>query len=162
MSTTLKSMAILLATLCIGIMVGVLGSRLYIEHRVQKFRDIRGEQMFGGIMEEIIQPTPEQADTLKSIFAKYQKSMQKMNGQFRSQTKAILDSMHAEIAPLLTKEQLKRLEERRMNPSFRPPFEGRPMPPFGNGPFRNNRNLRKDAPMFPPSDDAFPEPPPMP
>ena len=155
-------MVILLATLCIGIAVGVLGSRLYIEHRVQKFRNIRGEQMFGGIMEEIIQPTPEQADTLKSIFAKYQKSMRQMNTQFRRQTVAILDSLHDEITPLLTKEQLKRLEERRMNPGFRPPFEGRPMPPFGNGLFRKNRNPREAPPMFPPSDDAFPEPPSVP
>lgn len=162
MSIKLKSMVILLATLCIGIAVGVLGSRLYIEHRAQKFREIRGEQLFRGIMEEIIQPTPEQAETLNKIFAKYQKSRRQMNVQFRSQTKAILDSMYAEIAPLLTKEQLKRLDERRMNPGFRPPFERRPLLPFRNGPFRKNRNPRVAPPVFPPSDDAFPEPPPLP
>lgn len=147
MNTKTKSALMLLLTLLIGIIVGVLGGHMYMEHRVTKFMAMRNDRFFQHRMEEFLQPRPDQLDTLNAIFEKYQPKFLQLNRSFRAESRAILDSLHKELEPVLTKEQLQRLKERR----GMPPFGARP---FGrqhpDGPFGKPRGMRGPRDQMPP------------
>lgn len=159
MSTKLKSAILLLLTLLIGVIGGVLGSRLYLEHRMQKFRATRGERFIQQRLEQLLMPTPKQSAAMDSIFEKYQPKFLELNLQFRTASQLLLDTLHTELEPLLTEEQNKQLEERRSMQPFDRPF-GRPGPGRGPGPMMGKPQMRRfdrdDRPM--PPRDAPPQP----
>lgn len=154
MNTKIKSALLLLTILFIGVVAGVLGSHLYVQHRIQKFhseRGIRGERFLQHRFEQLLVPTPEQAVVLDSVFEKYDPKFRELNQRMRTESMMLLDSLHAELKPILTKKQMELLESRRrgrpFDRRFGRPDVGRPMD-------RGNRR-----PMMP---DDIPEAPPMP
>ena len=155
MNTKLKSAILLLLTLLIGVIVGVLGSRLYMERRVTKFMAMRNERFFQHRVEALLQPKPEQMDTLKTILDKYQPKFMQLNRRFRAESRAILDSLHKELEPVLTDEQLQRLKERRGMPPFGRPF-GRQHP---DGPFGKPPGMRGPRGRIPPGIPPEPDMP---
>lgn len=123
-----KSILILLVTLLIGIAIGVLGSRVYTLHKIKDYKTEKADIMFERLFMRIVQPTPEQTDTLRIIWDKYQEKLQANHKHFFTETKTILDSMFKEMAPLLTDEQKQRLKERRHRDRRPPHFPGRTLP----------------------------------
>jgi len=155
MNTKTKSALLLLLTLLIGVIVGVLGTRMVMEHRVAKFMAMRNDRFFQHRMEAFLQPRPEQMDTLNAIFDKYQPKFLQLNRKFRAESRAILDSLHKELDPVLTEEQLQRLKERRGMPPFGRPFGGQ----HPDGRFGKPPGMRGPRGQMPP--DAPPEPDPL-
>ncbi len=152
MNTKIKSAILLLLTLLIGVIGGMLGSRLYMEHRLKSFRAMRGERFLQHNMERLLMPTPEQRTALDSILRKYQPQFKQLNRKFRSESRALLDSLYKEMAPLLTEEQKKRMQARRRMHPFDRPF-GRPGDAMFGKPPRNRP--KGDRPM-PPDEPPLP------
>ncbi len=146
MNIRVKTAGILIGTLFLGGILGVLGSRLWVQARVQRFQEHRGQRFFVQLHTQIIQPTPAQEDTVNAILEKYERKMLQLRRQFGDETRTMLDSLQAELKPILNEEQLERLQKRRGQPPhpqhFRPgspPVHGEGPPPGG---FRKNRPPR--------------------
>jgi hypothetical protein len=150
MTIQLKSTMIVLATLFLGVLIGILGSRWLHEPPKFKPHEMRDPGGFIQFNEHLIQPTVAQRDTIRKILIKYYNRFTDLDREHRVELKAVLDSMRRELDPLLTKEQRKRMEHPRPNLS---PNESNRHDPFPPGP-----------PMgHPDSDDSrpneFPGPP---
>jgi len=116
MKKSLQSILILTATLALGIVIGILGSRFYLMMKVRQFQPTSPPRLLNRFQEEVLRPTPEQADTLRAIFRKYRPKFVELHQQFREETRTLLDSMQTELKPVLTKEQIRRLRSRRARP----------------------------------------------
>ena len=155
MTIRMKSLLILLATLAVGVVLGWLASNLWHDYqRLKRFEKIHVRGRPFGLherMERLLRPTEAQRDTLRAILDKYHQRFVQRQQAEREFFSTMLDSMTEELRPILTEEQIKRLERRRylMRPG---PSD---MPPMGKRPRdKKFRQLfRKDHPMQP-------EPPP--
>lgn len=144
-----KSTWVLFLTLLIGIAIGLLGYRVYMLQRIKSFKADREDLMFEKLFAHIVQPTPEQADTLRVIWNQYHEKLEQNHKQFFNETKTILDSMFEEMKPLLTEEQIQRLKERRHRD--KPPRFHNKKPPYPDSikDFPNEHNHEKHKPKPP-------------
>ncbi|MBN2411463.1 hypothetical protein JXQ31_07205 [candidate division KSB1 bacterium] len=137
MNIHIKSALILLTTLLIGIIIGALGMNLFRNQRQVNFENFREQKAFMHLHEGILQPTSEaQRDSIHKILTQNLPKFRELGLKHRAEMSALIDSMQKQLAPILTKEQLERLNNRR---SFiqrprrgEPPMEGMgPRPPWG-------------------------------
>lgn len=136
MTTRTKSALTILSTLVLGIVIGGLGASAIISSRSDQFRRLR---MQGGpreMIEEVLRPvSPEQQSRIAAALD----SMAQRHGRLRESTSehhaAIIDSLRAELAPILTAEQLDRFdrwqEQDRRAGGGPPPGFGPPHGPHG-------------------------------
>ena len=101
MNLKVKTTGILVGTLLLGLILGVLSSRLWVQARVQRFQEHRGQRFFVQLHKQIIQPTPAQEDTVDAILVKYEQKMFQLRREFGDETRALLDSLQAELKPVL-------------------------------------------------------------
>ncbi len=171
MTIQVKSTLIILATFLLGIVIGFLGDRWMRRPPPFNAQQMRKPEGFIQFNEKMIQPTAAQKDTVHAILAKYFKKFNAANDLHRQQLTALIDSMHAELSPILTKEQRERFLHRRPGlpprgfgngPGFFPP--GGPDGPRGpGGPRDSERNFNKsDEFRPPPKPDREPYAPAMP
>jgi hypothetical protein len=180
-----KSAAILLVTLVLGVVLGMLAQGTLMRQRDQRVAEIRTEPGFVSLVEEVIQPRPEQEDAVRALLEESARSYESVVTSSREQVRLVLDSMKTRLAPLLDDRQRERLSRmssvpdpnrRPPRPGERPPGQGRPRddrPPEGpprddrppKGPPRDDRP-REGAPPPPPGNaprrDTLPPPPPRP
>ena len=126
MSNRARAISIIICTLLLGVAIGalVVGPMLARHH----FRRVAGMRTPGGFasrLEEVIDPDPSQAEVIREILTRYGDSLNEITTRHRSETKAVFDSMAAELAPILTEDQKERLEKRRHRPG---PFGGNRKP----------------------------------
>ncbi|HPG38689.1 MAG TPA: hypothetical protein PLP19_12625 [bacterium] len=136
MNVQLKSAIIILATLFIGMAIGALGMKQLYKPGRPRFADFRERDAFMHLHEDIIQPNSEaQRDSIHHVLTEFLPKFQKLTEQHRSDIRALVDSMQTQLEPILTKEQIRRLKERRNN---MPPGPG--APPLGvRGPWPPQR-----------------------
>ena len=143
MSIHVKSSLIILTTLLIGIIIGALGMNLFRNQRDIDFDRFRGRQAFMHLHEDIIQPTSEaQRDSIHKILSQSLPKFRELTLKHRQEISVLIDSMQKQLEPILTKEQLERLNVRRF-------MQGRRMgnPPMeGMGPWRQRRAQRDSMP----------------
>ncbi len=108
-----QSVLILLVTLMLGIVIGILGSRFYLLTCFRQMQPVSPPRVLNRFQEEVLRPTPQQADTLRAIFKKYRPKLVELHQQFRQETRTLLDSLQLELEPVLTEEQIRRLKARR-------------------------------------------------
>ena len=132
MTIHVKTALILLATLIIGIVCGTLLSGLFIRNRVQNFAGPPGPDMITRRMERVIQPTESQRADMDRIFSTYGPKFSETTTRHREEIRALVDSLHKDLEPILTEEQLERFRMRReRGKEF---FERRPGQRRGPGP----------------------------
>lgn len=121
MNAKAKSIFVLVGVLLIGVIIGAFGSSLlrknFIEERISRFRTPEG---FTGRIIDIIQPEEEQRKKVEAILLKHHQMMLEIGEQTREEIKTHVDSLMNELKPLLSAEQLERLEKkiRRRPPHF--------------------------------------------
>jgi len=125
MNIQLKSTLIVLATFVLGILIGFVGDRSLRAPRPFNAQQMRRLEGFIQFNMDLIQPTSQQKDTVQAILAKYYQKFSFIDSRQRKDLTALVDSMHAELSPVLNKEQRERLLHRR---------PGRPPQEFGRGP----------------------------
>ena len=111
MQTKAKSLIILITTFLLGIILGVVGSNLFIPRHVRgKLDRMRTPEGFVAVYERIIQPAAAQKDTLDTILRNYFNRFNTRSAENYHQFRSLEDSLYQELQPLLTDEQQKRLE----------------------------------------------------
>ena len=144
-----KSTAILLATLAIGVVLGMVGQGMLMRERTAQVGELRRPPGFVAHMDEVIQPRTEQRESIRSVLEMTARRNQQIMGLAREELRAVLDSMRQQLAPLLDPDQRERLARMsRLPDPFRPPPD---RPPGGRFP-----------PEGPPGDRPPPDRPPEP
>lgn len=126
MKNNAKSALILLATLLLGIMVGVLVHRASVRKHFVRLSEIRGQHGVEKMMLRKIDPTKEQRPKVTLILEENGAKIDSMRLRHRREVKEKMDAFIAELSPILTEEQLKRFTSR--PPKHREP--GERMRPF--------------------------------
>jgi len=139
MNTKVKIVLIIIVTLVIGIVLGAMLNRAFLRHRIHKAFAARNPMGMVSIMERSIRPTPDQREQIREILENHMKKSSDIRDKFMMEMQAEFESLEAELDPILTPEQKKRLKERFFSPRGDPRrFPGRPepwrMPPPGKPP----------------------------
>jgi hypothetical protein len=112
MNTKTKSAVVLLSVLIIGIVIGALGSTLLRRNlwqdRVERFRTPHG---FTERLLNTINPEPDKREKVYQILLEHHTKMLNHMEQTRDKMKIHGDSLLLELKPLLTEEQLNRVEK---------------------------------------------------
>lgn len=140
MSPRTKSILLIVATLLIGIVIGALLNARLAERRMERIASLRSERGFVAFIETVVEPQDDaQREALREVLRRAGDRMAAHHNRTRDEARALLDSTRAEMAEILTPEQLQRLDERfesrrrhRRNRGFRERGEGSP-PGFSRG-----------------------------
>jgi hypothetical protein len=105
-----KSALILGSTLLIGALIGALLLGWFMRDRM---RHIPHPRHFSRVMERMIRPQDDaQREVVRAVLKRYQQRLQVIDVQHREALKAHMDSLLVELQPLLSVEQLRRMERR--------------------------------------------------
>lgn len=134
MNLQIKPTFIIIGTLLLGIVLGTLISGTLADQRYRRIRSMVRPHGFAEDLIEAVQPKDEeQRREIMAIVEKTDLRMQDLMRQSRAEMRAKIDSMAAELQPLLTDEQKawldKHLGDRRSGPmKHGEPFRDRPRP----------------------------------
>ncbi len=105
-----KGALILFSTLLIGVLIGTLLSGWFIRDRM---RPIPHPRYFVRSTERLIAPQDEeQRQAVRTVLRRYVAKLRALDAKHREALKEQLDAARAELAPLLSEEQLRRLDRR--------------------------------------------------
>ena len=124
-----KSALILGSTLLIGALIGALLFGWFVRDRM---RHIPHPRHFSRSMERMIKPQDEaQREALQEVLMRYQEKLREVDIAHRETLRAHMDSLLLELQPMLSPEQLRRVERRQQR--------------FGElmGPWREGRRHRR-------------------
>lgn len=122
-----KGALILFSTLLIGVLIGVLLSGWFVRDRL---RPIPHPRHFVRSTERLIAPQDEeQRRAVRTVLRHYAAKLRALDAEHREALKEQLDATRAELAPLLSEEQLRRLDRRqRRFGELMGPWRERPRP----------------------------------
>ena len=124
MSIQWKSTFIIVSTLVIGILIGVFLAGPAMHHRMMPRIEEGGPDRFALMLERIIRPTPEQEEAVGAVLAMHSARLDGMRSGFRDEMVVLMDSLRADLDPILTDEQKARLDERQGH--LKRLFDGKP------------------------------------
>lgn len=105
----IKPSIILLLTLLIGFLLGIGSARYVFFKRIEDFRNENRNKGFIELHHKVLGISPDQEEVVNPILESY---FEKLEVRRRS-LKGIMDSMHRDLKPHLTGEQLIRLDKMR-------------------------------------------------
>ena len=150
-----KTTLILIGTLLIGIVIGVLGSGFAMRRMANRFADRPFSKRFANVYERIIGPDDANRDTVLAILEKHADQIEEFRQTHDATMKAYIDSLKAELDPILTPEQKQRLSDH--HEKFRNRFERFRHRPGRPGKFPGDkppRHFPGDEPPPPPADSG--------
>jgi hypothetical protein len=111
MSIRAKTVFIIAITLIIGILIGtfVLVPPIARQH-FKRIASMRRPEGFIKGMEHIIRPSESQAETVREVLDTYSRQFDEINDRHHTQMTALMDSLRADLTPILTDEQNDRLD----------------------------------------------------
>lgn len=95
----------------LGFMGGFFTHRYMARQTINKVKELSAAPGFHDHLLKRINATPEQEEQLHPIVIKYGQQMAEVAKESRAQRRKIMNQMHEEIKPYLTKEQIQSLEE---------------------------------------------------
>jgi hypothetical protein len=124
-----KSIALLVATLLLGIILGAVLNAWWARERFDRLRRLRTPGGFEQIVTRTLEPTsPEQRQQIEAVVGRTAQRLDSLRARHWREVRATVDSMRVDLAPILTDEQRETLTRRirmhRHRSGFRPP--GRP------------------------------------
>lgn len=109
MSPRTKSILALSGTLLLGMVLGGLLTGAVIKKRTQAFAlQMMNEDRFVHRLTQLLEPTPQQSDTVSSILHSHGQRITTRSRQFRAAQWRTLDSLKSALHPVLTPEQNER------------------------------------------------------
>ena len=109
-----KSLALLLTTLLIGVLLGASITGAVTRHRLESVRALTDGQEFAARIIDVIEPdTPEQLQTIEPIVAEAGGDIEAIIDRTRVDIFLTIQTMEESLAPHLTEAQLKQLQDRR-------------------------------------------------
>lgn len=107
----IKGIITIVGLLTLGFVGGFFTHRQVTIQQVQKVREIGQAPGFQRHLLRFLEPTSEQLEQLEPIIGRYAQQMGDQWREHRMERKALVDAMHEEIKPLLTSEQLQKLDD---------------------------------------------------
>jgi hypothetical protein len=131
MSATVKSAILLVSTLALGVVLGMVGQGFLSRQRARHQEELRTPPGFVDLVEEVIQPRPEQRAAVRARLQVAAVRYDSVITQASARIDLVLDSMKASLAPILDERQRERLARmtRVPDPHRRPPPRGGSPPP---------------------------------
>ena len=130
MKTSVKSAAVLIVAVVVGVIVGALTTSAVMNARIAEIRSLRSPEGFENRMEEVLGPLDAKTrEEVEAILRETRERLRELRrAQFR-QVRAIMDSTRERLDPLLTEEQQTRLRDMIERDPFRRGSRDRPGPP---------------------------------
>ena len=134
MNLQLKSTAIIIGTLLVGMILGGLMTGMYHHRIADRISDRPATARFGMMMNRIIQPDETQAGQVKEVMDQYVSKFGDQRQKHGLEMKTLFDSLFSDLEPILTEEQftrLKHMSQKRFSGQFRGrgKRDGHPGPP---------------------------------
>jgi len=131
MNDKLKFTGIIIGTLIIGFVIGFLTNGRLVKSRIDKMQSFYTEKGADRAFIRVLDPTPEQMEKIRPILRHHAQQNRELLGHHRSEQQALFLELEDELRPLLTDEQMERLEvlKNRWQQRF-----GRPGGGHGKGP----------------------------
>jgi hypothetical protein len=134
-----KSIALLVATLLLGVVVGALLNAWWAHERFERIRRLRTPGGFEQIVTRTVQPTsPKQRQEIEAVVGRTAQRLDSLRTRHWREVRRLVDTMRTDLEPVLTEEQLSALDRRiemhrrrpgPPGPGLRGPGPGRPRPP---------------------------------
>jgi len=102
--------ALLTGMLLIGFAIGFLVSGRMIKSRVDHLRSYYTPNGFNSQLIRVIRPTPEQADEIQPILAKYAEMNHDLMMDYKEEQQELFQKLKDELEPLLNDAQIERLQ----------------------------------------------------
>ena len=137
MKLQVKSALIIIGTLVIGMILGgLISGMIRSQSHGKRAEGPRGDR-FGRMMNRIIQPDESQAAEVQAVMDRYAPKFADQHQRHKGEMQGLIDSLNVELEPILTEEQINRLQKWKKRFSRR--FRGRgqrsgppPPPPGGD------------------------------
>ena len=113
-----KTTAIILITLFLGIILGALSVPYLATSRIRRLAGLRQPQGFIQFYEDMIQPTEVQRDTVHVILLAHFDKIVGMAQEHREKLVKLYENLYHDLKPVLTQEQIERLEDGVMRPAL--------------------------------------------
>ena len=111
MKARTKSALLLVATLVVGGLIGAVTTGTIVNNRLDQLQELRRPGGFSGKLEQVIGPTDDaQRAQINAVLERSQARFAEVRRECGGFFAAHRDSMRADLAPLLTAEQLTRLD----------------------------------------------------
>ena len=138
-----KSIALLIATLLLGVVLGAVMNAWWAHERFDRLRRLRSPGGFEQMIERVVEPnSPEQRREIEQVVSRSAQRLDSLRARHWRELRTVIDSMRTDLEPILTDEQeaalTRRIRMHRRGPKFRPgpppgPDSGR------HAPRRNDR-----------------------
>ena len=107
----IKIAAVVFSLVGAGFVAGFFTHRLVAVQQIHRVAEMRFAPEFEDHLYHIIDADVEQQEQLHPIVHRYAGLIAESHIEFRTQRKSLIDSMHEEIKPLLTDEQIQKLDD---------------------------------------------------
>lgn len=108
-----KSILILVSTLLVGVLLGAVLNAWLAQDRLERLHAMRSADGFERMVERRVQPvSDEQAAQLSTVMEEWAPRMAQQRRAHRREARALMDSLRADLQPILSEEQMQRLDER--------------------------------------------------
>jgi hypothetical protein len=121
----------IILTLVIGIFIGALLNRALIQRRIARAFSLSNPKTFSLWYEHRLGLNPEQSRQIKTILDEHAKTVWEIRQDFMQEMESASQTLHSELAPLLTPEQKRQLERGPFSRRRGPGRDFRPGPPAG-------------------------------
>lgn len=143
MNLHVKSSLIIIVTLIIGMFLGIILTRSFLRppKMIDRISELRSPKGFAERFERIIDPSESQKEKIQHILQSHFERMHNHSLKFRNEFMKLNDSLRADLDPILTDEQKKRLDKmkERMKEHERQGFGPRQMHPKKRNPDERKR-----------------------
>ncbi|MCY3554203.1 MAG: hypothetical protein OXH56_02665 [Gemmatimonadetes bacterium] len=109
MNIHLKTAAILLATLIIGMVCGALILGAFARDRLQPPPQVTRER-FVERWVRMVRPDPVQLERIREVVGEHEPGFRENYMRHRQEMQVLVDSLHRDLEPILTEEQLQRIK----------------------------------------------------
>ena len=108
-----KSIALLVTTLLLGIVLGAVLNAWWAHDRFERLRRLRTPGGFEQIVTRALDPTsPEQRREIEAVVGPTAQRLDSLRGRHWGEVRRLVDSMRVELEPILTEQQMERLTRR--------------------------------------------------
>jgi len=111
MNLKLKITLIIIVTLIIGVVIGAMAHRAYLQNRIRRTFAWGNPNRFGAVYERMIRPKANQSEQIRKILARHAQNISKIRDDYRQKIESEFEAIREEINPLLTPEQKRRLSQ---------------------------------------------------
>ena len=108
-----KSIALLVATLLLGIVLGAVLNAWWAHERFERIRRLRTAGGFEQMVLRTVEPqSPEQREEIEQVVMGAAERLDSLRARHWGELRSVIDSMRVELEPVLTDEQMQALSDR--------------------------------------------------